>query len=92
MPDVTFSDVLTEDGELAELTYLDLRVNLIGVCNTVKLAIYYIKKQATGGGIVIPASMASYRAIGRPTSTASKHGLLGLVRGLGPWLPPCMRS
>ncbi|TQB74286.1 hypothetical protein MPDQ_005009 [Monascus purpureus] len=87
VPDVTFSDVLTGDGELAEPAYLGLRVNLIVACNTVKLAICYMKKQVTGGSIVLTAPMASYSAIGRPTSTASKHRL-GLVRGLGSWLPP----
>lgn len=54
----TFADVLGEDGLLLEPKYLAVQVNLIGIMNTVKLAIHYMRKQHAGGAIVVTSSKA----------------------------------
>ena len=88
MPETTFSDEVDEDGELVEQKYPVIQVNLIGVLNTVKLSIHHMKRQLTGGSIVVTASMSGYSAMGLPIYAASKHGVIGMMRGLRGWLEP----
>ncbi|KZT56280.1 NAD(P)-binding protein [Calocera cornea HHB12733] len=78
-------DILSEEvddqGRLKEPTYRAVDVNLRGVLNCTRLAAHYMRK--TGGGSVsITGSVASYLGGGVPIYTTTKHGLLGLTRGL----------
>ena len=88
MPDTTFSDESDIFGELLEPDYKVIEVNLIGVLNTVKLAIHHMKQQPEGGSIVVTASTTGYSASGLPVYAASKHGVIGMMRGLCSWLEP----
>ena len=82
MPETSFADQLNEDGELIEPKYKTVHVNLIGVFNTIKVALHYMRKQANGGSIVVTSSIAGYSSEGIPIYTATKHGLIGMMRGL----------
>jgi SDR family mycofactocin-dependent oxidoreductase len=60
-------------------------VNLTGVFNTVEVAIPSMIVRGKGGAIVLTSSTAGINGIGGPTRgglgyTASKHGLVGLMR------------
>lgn len=64
-----------------------LNVNLYGVIYTTHLAIHYIRKGGRGGSILCTASNAGiYPFSVGPIYAASKHGVVGLVRSLGPSL------
>ena len=53
-------DDLDEDGNLAPPNLRTLDVNLTGCLYTVKLGIHYLRKNPTGGSIVITASASSF--------------------------------
>lgn len=60
-------------------------VNLTGVFNTVEIAIPSMIKRGAGGAIVLTSSTAGITGIGGPSRgglgyTASKHGVVGLMR------------
>ncbi len=60
-------------------------VNLTGTFNTVEIAIPSMIKRGRGGAIVLTSSTAGINGIGGPTRgglgyTASKHGVVGLMR------------
>lgn len=60
-------------------------VNLTGAFNTVQVAVPSMIARAEGGSIVITSSMAGMLGIGGPSRgslayTASKHGVVGLMR------------
>jgi SDR family mycofactocin-dependent oxidoreductase len=60
-------------------------VNLTGVFNTVEIAIPSMIQRGQGGAIVLTSSTAGNNGIGGPTRggrgyTASKHGVVGLMR------------
>ncbi|KZT22571.1 NAD(P)-binding protein [Neolentinus lepideus HHB14362 ss-1] len=64
-----------------------LNVNLYGVVYTTHLAVHYIRKGRRGGSILCTASNAGiYPFSVGPIYAASKHGVVGLVRSLGPEL------
>ncbi|TFK53762.1 putative short chain dehydrogenase/reductase [Heliocybe sulcata] len=64
-----------------------LNVNLYGVMYSTHLAVHYIRKGGRGGSILCTASMAGiYPFSVCPVYAASKHGVVGLVRSLGPVL------
>jgi NAD(P)-dependent dehydrogenase (short-subunit alcohol dehydrogenase family) len=72
-------------GSIGQLDFADwdltLRVNLNGVAYTVEAALPWLREVGRGAAIVVVASTAALR--GTPLSaayTASKHGILGLVR------------
>ena len=89
MPETTFSDEEVDDqGQLVKQKYPVIQVNLIAVLNTVKLSIHHMKKQPHGGSIVVTASMSGYSAMGLPIYAASKHGVIGMMRGLRNWVEP----
>ncbi|KAI3573494.1 hypothetical protein IWW34DRAFT_886729 [Fusarium oxysporum f. sp. albedinis] len=87
--DQPFEDRVDVRGIPVEPKHLSVHVNLIGAMNTVKLAIHFFKKTKTQGSIVITGSLASMATSYNPTCSyaASKHGVIGLMRGLRDYLP-----
>ena len=68
-------------------------VNLTGVFNTVETAIPSMIERGQGGAIVMTSSTAGITGIGGPTRgglgyTASKHGVVGLMRSYANTLAP----
>jgi len=68
-------------------------VNLTGVFNTVETAIPSMIERGQGGAIVLTSSTAGITGIGGPTRgglgyTASKHGVVGLMRSYANTLAP----
>ncbi|KAL0575677.1 hypothetical protein V5O48_006288 [Marasmius crinis-equi] len=63
-----------------------IQINLIGVLNTLHLAQYYLlKKSGDLKSVVLLGSIASWLTIPpAPQYTASKHGVLGIMRSLHP--------
>ncbi|KAJ5732469.1 hypothetical protein N7493_003950 [Penicillium malachiteum] len=83
-----FLDVkLDEAGLLQPPNYSTIDVNLTAVINTVHLAKAYMTELATHrtagtASIVLAASTSSFQNFSTPDYTISKHGVLGIVRGL----------
>jgi SDR family mycofactocin-dependent oxidoreductase len=68
-------------------------VNLTGVFNAVEIAIPSMIERGKGGAIVLTSSTAGINGVGGPTRgglgyTASKHGLVGLMRSYANNLAP----
>jgi SDR family mycofactocin-dependent oxidoreductase len=68
-------------------------INLTGVFNTVELAIPSMIERGAGGAIVLTSSTAGINGIGGPSRgglgyTASKHGVVGLMRSYANSLAP----
>jgi NAD(P)-dependent dehydrogenase (short-subunit alcohol dehydrogenase family) len=86
--DQFFKDDLDSDGLLAEPDRRTIDVDLHAADDTVKLAIYWMRKDAKhgkgrGGSIVMTASLAGYlSSAGAPLYSAAKHGIVGLMRAL----------
>ncbi|CAG8898755.1 unnamed protein product [Penicillium egyptiacum] len=82
-------DSLDENGHLAPPDLRTINVNLVGVISTVRLAAYYIQKnsahRASGelGSIVVNASTASFQNFSAGDYTVAKHGVLGIIHGIG---------
>ncbi|KAJ5921994.1 hypothetical protein N7516_009697 [Penicillium verrucosum] len=82
-------DSLDENGHLTPPDLRTINVNLVGVIFTVRLAAYYVQKhsahRASGelGSIVINASTASFQNFSAGDYTVAKHGVLGIIRGIG---------
>lgn len=78
--DQFFTDTLDSAGELAEPDRRCVDIDLHAADDTVKLAIYWMRKDAKhgkgrGGSIVMTASIAGYLAsAGAPLYSAAKHG------------------
>ena len=69
----------------------EVEVNLCGAIFTARIGCHYLRKNAKGGNgkaggdLVLVSSIAGFKESGGlPTYTASKHGVVGLMRGL--WL------
>jgi NAD(P)-dependent dehydrogenase (short-subunit alcohol dehydrogenase family) len=83
-----FTDELDADGQLAEPDRRTIDIDLHATDDTVKLAIYWMRRDAKhgkgrGGSIVMTASLAGYLAsAGAPLYSAAKHGIVGLMRAL----------
>lgn len=81
-------DTLDENGLLAPPNLRTINVNLLGVISTVRLASHYIQKysnhRSSGelGSIVVTASTASFQNFTAGDYTITKHGVLGLLRGI----------
>ncbi|KAJ5519964.1 hypothetical protein N7463_000417 [Penicillium fimorum] len=82
-------DGVDENGQPTPPDLRTINVNLLGVLLTVRLATHYIQKhsahRASGelGSIVVTASTASFQNFSAGDYTITKHGVLGLVRGIG---------
>ena len=68
-------------------------VNLTGVYNAVRVAVPSMIERGKGGAIVLTSSTAGINGIGGNTPgglgyTASKHGVVGLMRGWANYLAP----
>jgi NAD(P)-dependent dehydrogenase (short-subunit alcohol dehydrogenase family) len=74
--DQFFTDNLDGDGKLAEPDRRVLDIDINAATDTVKLAIFYLRKNGKiGGSIVMTASLAGYLAsAGAPNYSAAKHG------------------
>ncbi|CAD0098123.1 unnamed protein product [Aureobasidium mustum] len=81
---------LEEDpnGNPVEPSHLTLDVNLKGVINTASLGLHYMQKQTPPSqgnySIVLTASPSAYHRFRAADYGISKHGVLGLLRGLTP--------
>ena len=85
------ADVAAEERPDAWQDVID--VNLTGVFNTVETAIPSMIERGRGGAIVLTSSTAGITGIGGPTRgglgyTASKHGVVGLMRSYANNLAP----
>ncbi|KAH9211049.1 hypothetical protein DL95DRAFT_525943 [Leptodontidium sp. 2 PMI_412] len=69
-------------GDPLEPSWSTVRVNLIGLLITVKLALHYMKKDQKGGCIILTTSRAGYMPGVMPVYGATKHGAVGLLRSL----------
>lgn len=88
-PSTDLLDVsLDESGYLAAPDMRTVDVNLVGAMYTVKLAAAYMTKLASQrpdgrGSIVLTASCSSFENFSAGDYTVTKHGVLGIIRGLG---------
>lgn len=58
-------------------------VNLIGVWNTIQVALPHLSTRGSGAAVVVVGSTSGVRGqSGAPQYSATKHGLVGLVRSL----------
>lgn len=63
-------------GALREPKHTVIAVNLIGVINTIKLAVHHMRKQSSTGSIILTSSSAGYIGEpGLPAYTATKHAV-----------------
>lgn len=79
---------LDEHGDLREPSWACHDVNLRACTNTVTLGLYHMRPDqgGRGGSIVVTASVASFSRYRGVDYSSSKHGVLGLMRGLYPLL------
>lgn len=79
--DQIFDEELDGDGELKEPDRRVARVNMDAASDTVKLAVFYLRKNGEkGGSIVLTASLAGYWATaGAPLYSAAKHGKMAFL-------------
>lgn len=82
--DQIFDEELDEDEELKEPDRRVISVNMNAANDTVKLAVFYLRKNGgQGGSIVLTASLAGYLATaGAPIYTAAKHGKTSFSKSL----------
>ncbi|CAG8162785.1 unnamed protein product [Penicillium olsonii] len=82
-------ETLDENGLLTPPNLRTINVNLLGVISTLRLASYYIQKYSSHrtpgelGSIVVTASASSFQTFGAGDYTIAKHGVLGMLRGIG---------
>ncbi|KIW15158.1 hypothetical protein PV08_05203 [Exophiala spinifera] len=81
------NDITQDQPEEPELNIL--KVNLVGVLYTVKLALFFFRKQSTTGkancdqSLIFTGSLAGYLDVpGAPQYTSAKYGLRGLMKTL----------
>jgi SDR family mycofactocin-dependent oxidoreductase len=84
---------MTLEEELHRAWQDVIDVNLTGVFNTVEIAIPSMIQRGAGGAIVLTSSTAGLTGIGGPSRgglgyTASKHGVVGLMRSYANSLAP----
>lgn len=87
-PGTCMGDLRFVDGKPVAPKLATLEVNLTGVFYTVHLGVHYIKRNRTPDSwkaFVMMGSVASWQGIASvPQYSASKHGVLGLMRALDP--------
>lgn len=77
----------SDDAILSAPNLAEIDVNLKGPLYTARLGLHYLRKNtnksAHKGDIVLVSSIAGFKECeGLTTYTASKHGVIGLMRGL----------
>ncbi|KAH6975713.1 hypothetical protein EDB80DRAFT_308670 [Ilyonectria destructans] len=83
LEDIFHDEIDETTGDLKQPKHSVIDVNLKGVLDTVKVAVHHMKKQSTGGAIIMVASSAGY--LGEkmiPAYTAAKHGVVGIMRSM----------
>ncbi|MDV3127025.1 mycofactocin-coupled SDR family oxidoreductase [Mycobacterium sp. 21AC1] len=83
--------IIAEALQTSDTTWADtLAVNLTGVFNTIRASAGIMVQKEIPGSIICTGSVCSQRAQrGLTAYTASKHGVLGLVRQFALELAPC---
>jgi NAD(P)-dependent dehydrogenase (short-subunit alcohol dehydrogenase family) len=83
-----YFDHVNDQGDPIKPEFDCLKVTLIGQMYTVKLAMHYMRKQTPQGGVIVSTvSRSGYDCQSIPVYAASKHGMIGLMRGLRPHTP-----
>jgi NAD(P)-dependent dehydrogenase (short-subunit alcohol dehydrogenase family) len=83
-----YFDHVDDQGDPIKPEFDCLKVTLIGQMYTVKLAMHYMRKQTPQGGVIVSTvSRSGYDCQSIPVYAASKHGMIGLMRGLRPHTP-----
>ncbi|RPB05632.1 NAD(P)-binding protein [Choiromyces venosus 120613-1] len=76
-------DKLDETGELMKPSTSVIDVNIVGVAMCIKLGVSYMRKQGSGGSIVLVASGIVYEPGAKvPLYAASKFAVTGMLRSL----------
>lgn len=80
-------DIVVANAGIAPMAAADawqdvIDVNLTGVWNTAQAAIPYLVAGGRGGAMILIGSTAGLRGSGAGPYTASKHGVVGIMRGL----------
>ena len=72
-----------ENGDPVEPEFACLKVTLIGQMYSVKLGMHFMRKQQPQGGVIVSTvSRSGYDCQSIPVYAVSKHGMIGLMRGL----------
>ncbi|OJD28989.1 short chain dehydrogenase [Diplodia corticola] len=77
---------LDANGDLLEPSHQVIDINLRGTINTATLALHYMKpeRQQGGGSIVLTSSSTAFQRMRAADYAISKHGVLGILRGMLP--------
>ena len=71
------------NGDPIKPEFSCLKVTLVGQMYTVKLAMHFMRKQKPQGGVIVSTvSRSGYDCQSIPVYAVSKHGMIGLMRGL----------
>jgi NAD(P)-dependent dehydrogenase (short-subunit alcohol dehydrogenase family) len=85
-PTTDFLDeTLDESGQLAAPNMRTMNVNLTSAIYTLRLAVHFFRKEDTthAKSIVLTASASSFQNFSAADYGTAKHGVLGLLRGVG---------
>lgn len=78
-----YFDHKDDNGDPIKPEFACLKVTLIGQMYTVKLAMHFMRKQKPQGGVIVSTvSRSGYDCQSIPVYAVSKHGMIGLMRGL----------
>jgi len=78
-------DIFDSNSDITvEPSMKEVAVNLTGAIFTARIGMHYLRKsKSNGGDLILVSSIAGFKECGGlATYTASKHGVLGLMRGL----------
>ena len=81
---VNYDNIFAPDKDWTqEPSMSEVDVNLKGALFTTRIGLGHIRKSGGGGDIVLTSSTAGFKySKGLATYTATKHGVVGLMRGL----------
>ncbi|KPI35115.1 5'-hydroxyaverantin dehydrogenase [Cyphellophora attinorum] len=78
-----FFDHKHPNGDPIKPEFNCMKVTLVGQMYTVKLAMHFMRKQRPQGGVIVSTvSRSGYDCQSIPVYAVSKHGMIGLMRGL----------
>jgi NAD(P)-dependent dehydrogenase (short-subunit alcohol dehydrogenase family) len=80
--DTFIKDKFDPNGELLPPDMKCVDIDFNGPIYTSKLGIHYLRKNSSGGSLVITASASSFMPFVATDYGAAKHGCLGLMRNL----------